>query len=147
MDEGLKEQLKQIGLLPFEADEDAQKKMRAEGIDISKVETHNSPSNYQMPAYITERCDRIRRCAVALYRMEKDGKTGSDYQTIEIQIRKDLDELNPFRREGSSFWFIPSSFMLEGSCTGVDGVKRDIITRSRPSGRNACACSLDYFVE
>jgi len=155
MDEILKEQLKQIRLLPFEADEDAQEKMRAEGIDPSRVETHNSPSNAQMPKYITERCDRIRGCALALYRMEKDGKTGSDYQSIEAQMRKDLGELKPFRREGSSFWFIPSSLLEGHFFTGFEGVNRDPLPERegvpRATGSSkiplVCASCLDYFVE
>ena len=102
MDKELIKQLKEMGLLPVEMDEEAQKRDRTAneglaelckkwGIDPIHVER---PYNPGTPPHIAERQLMIERNAARLYEMEQAGKSGTpEYKRMEADIKIELDEL------------------------------------------------------
>ena len=94
MDEILKKQLKERGLLPIKIDKEAQEFYRSIGLDPLKVESHYTPGT---PSYVIERLRRIEENVLALHEMELKGDSSStEYVAKEQAIKTDLFELyNP----------------------------------------------------
>jgi hypothetical protein len=124
MDEGLKEELRKLGLLPLSLDERAQEEYKRDyqrlglEFDISKIETHFTPGT---PQDILQKQQTILTNVDRLHEMEVSGQTASaDYTGLVRQIRHDL---NYIRAQEFNIGLRLASHGVP--LTGVVGVNRD----------------------
>jgi len=116
MDPKLKEQLRELGLLPVYFDEQAQEAYRNTGIDSSQIEQHVSPGT---PPDIHSRLLSLEDNLQKLYDMEDSDRTGTlEYLQIEGQIRVDV-----------SYIQTRLSHAVEGAFTGIYGQNRDQLSQ------------------
>ncbi len=128
MDEQLKEQLRELGLLPLDLDPERQAYWTEHGIDWRKVETHYSPGTPTEHAKQERaRREQIEQDVRTLYQLEEEGQGESEkYQRLETQIQEQLQEVG---KSGSCLIGIGSvarDYPLQTGTTGTGGVDRDI---------------------
>lgn len=134
MDEKLKEELREFGLLPVSLDEKAQEFYRKLGRDPSKIEQHYNPGT---PIHILEREKAIDRNVGTLCEMEKRKQTsGEDYIRVVEAIRNDLQYLrNQTIQIRGNLPFSKDTMSISVVCiplqpaTGVCGINRDPYTK------------------
>lgn len=121
MDEKLKDELREFGLLPLSLDELAQVKYRETckklglEFDLSKIEMHFTPG---IPQDVLQKQQAILTNVDRLHEMEVKGQTAcADYTGLVIQIK---DDLSYIRAQGYC-----KKATGRIALTGVDGLIRD----------------------
>ncbi len=122
MDAELKQELRQLGLLPLEYDPETRAELERLGIGLSQLETHNSPSHvWNDPAYQRAAHERqiikqrLEENIAAMCCMEsRPGYDPFAYQRLENEIRRNLPAVQG-----------PIVYFPTVSSTGAGGVCRD----------------------
>ena len=102
----LEAELKLVGILPPEADEELQRQLR----DMETVRVSKSALGKDIPDLPQDAVDRYLRArenARKLYHLEATGSKGTvDYGTLEMSIMRDLIELRQFYavQDGIVIW-------------------------------------------
>jgi len=127
MDERLKDELREVGLLPLSLDEKAQEEYRKSyeklglEFDLSKIETHFTPGT---PKDILQKQEAILASVDRLHEMEVIGQTSSaDYTGLVKHIKDDLEYI---RAQGLHIGFKLATGGVP--LTSVVGVNRDPYT-------------------